>query len=85
MALIFTPNMSTVKVYYNVRQPINPSSSMRGSEASNMTSREHYTTSPFDAFAREWLSELKRILHHPTSTILEYRSHDTFDYSVLWR
>ena len=80
MALIFTPNMSTVKVSYNMRQPINPSRSPRGGKASNMTSKEHdYTTSPFDAFARDWLSELKRILHYPTSTLLEYRSHDTLD------
>lgn len=45
MALIFTPNMSTFKVSYNMRQPINPSSSLRGGKASNMTSKEHdYTT-----------------------------------------
>ncbi|GAB7325081.1 hypothetical protein MBLNU13_g09172t1 [Cladosporium sp. NU13] len=69
----------------NMRQPINPSSSLRGGEASNMTSKQHDTTSPFDAFARDWFSELKRTLHHPTSTLLEYRSHDTFDDLVLWR
>lgn len=79
MALIFTPKMSTVKVSYNMRQPIDPSSSLRGGEASNMTSKQHYTTSLFDAFARDWLSKLKRILHYPTSTLLEYRSHDIFD------
>ena len=80
MALIFTTKMSTVKVSYNVRQPIDPSSSLRGGKAPNMTSKRHdYTTSPFDAFDRDWLCELKRILHHPTSTLLEYQSHDTFD------
>lgn len=85
ITLIFTPKMSTAKIFYNMRQPIYPSSSVRGSKASNMTSNQHYTTSPLNAFARDWFRALKLILHRPTSTLLEYRSHDTLDYAVLWQ
>ena len=54
-----------------MRQPIKPSSSLRGGQASNMTSKQYDTTPSFDVFARDWFSELVRILHHPTSTLLE--------------